>query len=36
MSVQNLGFKIAVDPELCQNEAVDDLKEIRENLYAVG
>ena len=36
MSFQNLWFEIAVDPELCQNEAVDDLKEIRENIYAVG
>ena len=36
MSVQNLWFEIAVDPELCQNEAVDDLKEIRKNIYAVG
>ena len=36
MSFQNLWFEIAVDPELCQNEAVDDLKEIHENIYAVG
>ena len=36
MFVQNLWFEIAVEPELCQNEAADDLKEIREDIYAVG
>ncbi len=36
MSDQNLSFEIAVDPELCQNEVVDDFKETRENIHAGG